>query len=943
MTPIVLLLVALFVLAYGAVAVFALRRRLLGRLAIREAVRRKGQTLVVVAGLMVGTATITAALIAADSVGDSMLDAFAYNNWGYVDLTVTGRGEFFPVDVADTLGSSPEVTRVADGVAGGIELVGSAADLDTRQGTSEVTLVGFDPHRQEPFGAYVLTSGEQTDGQDLGLGEVLLSRVLADKLQARPGDRLHLTVEVPGAGAAPPVALRVAGVARSEGPGAYTLGSVVFAPLSTAQQIAGTDMINVVKVSAPGGIHDSLDAARAAAPVLEAEVDRLDSPVDLEVREAKAQEVENATNSTVFIRALLIGMSALVVAAGAALVVNLIGMLAEERRSRMGVLRALGLKRGRLVGLSVTEGALYGLAAGVVGTAVGIAAGRLVASRFGRAFAEFAGADFDFSFSFSLKVSTLVTAFTLGTTLTLAVIVVASRRTSRMTIVAAIRNLPEPPAEKKGRRWVRTVRLAIFAVLGVLGLLGSDFSRLVGGIVLILVLSAVGKQRMSARTNSTLTGLALALWSFAMISGSDPNADAGTFFLVFVVAMLTSVFGLTLLASANLLIAERIVGLLGRAFSGLRAILRPPLAYLSRRPVRTGLTTGVFAVIVGMLALFAVFYVIFRPDYERFGNGYDVRVLSTGSADIELPEAVGEDVASTVTLPTRGYVGPLRSEDEFSNGERVFVPLFQVDASVAEAPPLRLEERADGYDSDQEVWEAVARNPSLLVGNFATPGQKVTLEGSNGPIQFRVIGSQSFGLLDGLFGTEQAFAAFRSAPLGATMLVDLREGADAAHVARTIERRLFSQGVDADSILVLLDTADRANRAFFSAIDILMRMGLVVGILSLGIVALRIVTERRHVIGVLRAIGYKRVHVMLGLMAEAAVTTTIGAVVGVVVGVTMGYLFYRQSDSQPGFGIDLASIGGVLGLIYLAVLLVTLGPAWRASRLPPAEAVRYTE
>jgi ABC-type antimicrobial peptide transport system permease subunit len=82
---------------------------------------------------------------------------------------------------------------------------------------------------------------------------------------------------------------------------------------------------------------------------------------------------------------------------------------------------------------------------------------------------------------------------------------------------------------------------------------------------------------------------------------------------------------------------------------------------------------------------------------------------------------------------------------------------------------------------------------------------------------------------------------------------------------------------------------------------------------------------------------------MLGLMTEAAVTATIGAVVGIVVGVTMGYLFYRQSVSQPGFGIDLASIGGVLGLIYLAVLLVTLGPAWRASRLPPAEAVRYTE
>src|SRR5205823_905084 len=112
-----------------------------------------------------------------------------------------------------------------------------------------------------------------------------------------------------------------------------------------------------------------------------------------------------------------------------------------ERRSRMGVLRALGLKRRRLVGLSVTEGALYSLAAGVLGVGVGVAAGRVVASRFGRAFAEFAGADFDFKFFFSLKPATLVTSFALGTVLTLAVIFFASRRTSRMTITAAIRNL----------------------------------------------------------------------------------------------------------------------------------------------------------------------------------------------------------------------------------------------------------------------------------------------------------------------------------------------------------------------------------------------------------------------------------------------------------------------------------------------------------------------
>lgn len=82
---------------------------------------------------------------------------------------------------------------------------------------------------------------------------------------------------------------------------------------------------------------------------------------------------------------------------------------------------------------------------------------------------------------------------------------------------------------------------------------------------------------------------------------------------------------------------------------------------------------------------------------------------------------------------------------------------------------------------------------------------------------------------------------------------------------------------------------------------------------------------------------------ILALLTESAVTATIGTAVGIAAGIAMGYLFYRQSGSHSGFGIDLASIGGVLGLIYLAVLLVTLGPAWRASRLPPADAVRHTE
>src|SRR6266704_2901592 len=208
MSPAVLSLAGLFVLAYGAVTIFVLRHRVLGRLALREAVRRKGQSLLI---------------------------------------------------VADQLAASPAVARVTDGGSPGIDLAGSVADLDTRQGASAITLVGFDPGAQEPFGAYLLTTGRRTFGQDLAPGEVLLSRVLASRLDAKTGDHIQVGVNTGPAGA-PPVDLRVAGVARAEGPGGYTLSSAVFAPLVTAQRIAGTDLINVVRISAPGGIRDSVAA-----------------------------------------------------------------------------------------------------------------------------------------------------------------------------------------------------------------------------------------------------------------------------------------------------------------------------------------------------------------------------------------------------------------------------------------------------------------------------------------------------------------------------------------------------------------------------------------------------------------------------------------------------------------------------------------------------------
>jgi putative ABC transport system permease protein len=320
-----------------------------------------------------------------------------------------------------------------------------------------------------------------------------------------------------------------------------------------------------------------------------------------------------------------------------------------------------------------------------------------------------------------------------------------------------------------------------------------------------------------------------------------------------------------------------------------------------------------------------------------------VRVTTTGSSETGLPSAVRADVKRTTTLTTRGYIGRLTGEDAFSSVERGFVTLVATTQRVADDPPMGLQQRDALFASDRAVWDAVARDPSLIVTDLGAPGQHVTLEGADGPVTFTVAGSQTLGLLSGVFVNEKALDAFSASPPGSTSLLDLADPDHAPSVARRINRDRFEQGTEAETVRALLDHEYFATRTGMSVIDILVRMGLGVGVAGLGIVALRTVTERRHVIGIQRSLGFTRRAVMSGLIVESAVTATIGAVAGIAAGLAMGYQFYLQNETRTGFGVDMGTVGEVLALIYVAVLVVVAVPAWRASRLAPADAIRHSE
>ena len=120
-------------------------------------------------------------------------------------------------------------------------------------------------------------------------------------------------------------------------------------------------------------------------------------------------------------------------------------------------------------------------------------------------------------------------------------------------------------------------------------------------------------------------------------------------------------------------------------------------------------------------------------------------------------------------------------------------------------------------------------------------------------------------------------------------------------------------------------------------------LGLIVGIAGLGVISTRAVVERWQQIGMLRALGYRRSLVQRSFLMESSLIAILGLVIGALVGVLESYRFFvtDKTFGTVDFHVPLPAIGLILAGAYVATLLTTYLPARAASRVAPAEALRY--
>jgi putative ABC transport system permease protein len=975
-------LVGILVVVLGAVSVLALRNRVFLRLGVRNVRRRPARSVLIIVGSMLGTTIIAAALTTGDTMSQT-IRSVAISSLGRTDVVVAARG----VDAALTFDAGATQTRYipqadADSVARalGPGLASAVApvitepiavqDVRSRQNEPRVTLFASDPARMRGFGDIRTVQGAIVTLADLRPGEVFLNAKAAGKLDAQAGDTIRVLAGTSAASA------RVRAIVRFDGGGTSDAG--MLAPLAAAQRLLGKPgQIKAIFIVNRDGVGATDRVIRSLQPVL--------APLHLEADNTRQDLLELADQQGAAFMSMFTTFGSFSIAAGVLLIFLIFVMLAAERRGELGIARAIGTRRGHLVQMFMYEGIAYDLLAAMVGALLGVLVAYAMVLAMAGAFDTTSG----ITIRYSVSPTSVVIAYCVGVLLTLGVVAFSAWRVSRMNIVTAIRDLPDPlqVGRKRTRLVPGLVSLALGGLLIWQGVSTRDAIVLGFGVILAIVgivplARALG---VPERIVFTAAGLALVVW-FVLPIERWLFGDLKMDFSIFVLSGLAIVLGATwtIMYNADLLLAG-LTGSLGRN-RRLAPVLRMSVAYPLRSRFRTGVTLAMFTLVVFTLVTGAITtgsFVNGLNDVRTFGGGFDIFATTSPASPITdmrgaLARAPGLQqrdfrlVSNESSLPIKArQVGTANAAETYlvHGADRVF--LDHTSYSFAAMAP--------GYRSAASVWHALATRRNLAVVDASVVPHKTNFNfGSTSdfkltgfyledrpfrPIDVQVRDPQTgrsvrltvIGVLSetapllmaGLWTSQTSLEpAFGDRVAPTQHLFVLRPSADPVVTARALESAFLANGMQADSLGKLLSDAVGASLTFDRLIEGFMGLGLIVGVAALGVISARAVVERRQQIGVLRAIGIRSSMVQLAFLLEASFVAVTSIIVGTALGLAVAYNVIADTRRQPswhdlGFDVPWLTLAVIFAAVYGVAMATTLGPARRASRVYPAEALRY--
>lgn len=422
--------------AVGVLGVLAIRGVHLARIGVRNAGRRRARAALIVAGLMLSTMFIAASLAVDDTISLAVKTVAVYN-LGRVDEDVTGGNGslgLFPAWIGDSIVTNLSGQEHVAGVAPALVVPNVlVADETARQVRGGVSGVGMLASGEGPLGDLRRPTNAPAPVSALAADEVYLNSSTAQLVNASAGDTIYLySTRWPGKRYTYRVRAIVTG-----GP----LGDVpsLVLPLDQLQSIVNArGSINHVYVANQG---NGLTGVGYSDAITHHIYSTLPDGAGVHVDKVKQDGVRFAIQAQDIFARILGLFTLFALAIGLLLIFLIFVLLAAERRAELGMVRALGMRREHVVRMLLFEGAVYDTAAAAMGILAGLGLGVAIV-KIVSPIVERIG----FPLQISIQPSSMIVAFCLGLVVTLITIWVAAWTVSRMTVAAALRDMPEPPA-----------------------------------------------------------------------------------------------------------------------------------------------------------------------------------------------------------------------------------------------------------------------------------------------------------------------------------------------------------------------------------------------------------------------------------------------------------------------------------------------------------------
>lgn len=742
------------------------------KIGARNLPRRRGQMLLIVFALMLSTTLLTSVL-ATGNVITATVQTVAVSNLGNVDESVEGGGrdigrfdDFVYYSLRRRTSNNPDISAMAAALVESNILL---ADVTSRQVRSKVSGMGLIAGSEQGFGGLLDDTNphvQHTIAQ-LGQNEVFLNHTLALLINAHAGDTLYLySQRWPGQR----YMMHVSAIVQDGG----LVGQLpyIISNVQTFRVIEHTrDDINHIYIANSKGA----DASDQVKQEIRRLIPRFVHVVEVKQLGIDASQSANDIFSRIFALFTLFAL-----AIGLLLIFLIFVLLAAERRAEMGMARAIGVQRRHLVLMYLFEGTLYDLIASFIGILAGVGAGAALIS-----FLTPILARFNFPLKLTFQPSSLLLAYCLGVIFTFASVTISAWLVSRMTVVDALRNLPETEqpvltlrelAANLGQmvaraRLTRRMRrllleqlpeivigfvqvsarsglLPLLAGVLLLGLglgqmqitpfsLGLSLLAIGAGLFVkmlvdrLLVLLGKGDWRkLTRRIFAAVTGLTImAYWALPFDTLAFlglPRFQGGI--EVFFVAGAMMVFGAIWAFMANADLLARPFLALCANWSGLGMLTRLAMSYPLHHRFRTGLGVTMFSLVIFAMTVMAVITNAMQNTYTNIDlqtGGYDIQAVAYFQDVPNLPAALAQhglstqdfsEIGSSVTTDV-GVLQPGASDPAWH-----LYPAQVISGSLLQGDGLHLVARAQGFNSDSAVWQALQTHPNYaLIDNTALP------------------------------------------------------------------------------------------------------------------------------------------------------------------------------------------------------------------------------